>query len=199
MKFLPKIKSSDIVVQDLKDEVLIYDLKENKAFCLNETSKFIWQMCNGKNTVADIADKLTKHFKKDVSEDIVYLAITQFEKDGLLANKSEEFADHFGGMSRREVIRKVGFASVIALPIISSIVAPNAAAAASGTCITGVCIAAGPQVCSTCVGNQINVTFYNSNDGTCSGGVLLNFPFTCSAPSAGSSGFDYIINSSSPL
>lgn len=147
-------------MQDAKDEVLIYDLKANKAFCLNETSKLVWEQCNGKLTVAEIADEISQRSKKLVSEDIVYLAIEQFNKDGLLENDtSDEFKTHFGGLSRREVIRKVGFASMIALPIVSSIVAPSAANAASGqanntactangdcqsgNCQTGICCASG--------------------------------------------------------
>jgi hypothetical protein len=34
----PKNRKNDIVIQELKDEILIYDLTTNKAYCLNETS-----------------------------------------------------------------------------------------------------------------------------------------------------------------
>jgi hypothetical protein len=34
-KVVPQSRKNDIVVQDLNGEVLIYDLKANKAFCLN--------------------------------------------------------------------------------------------------------------------------------------------------------------------
>jgi hypothetical protein len=46
-----KIKSreSNLVVQDLNNEVMIYDLTENKALCLNETASIIWRLCDGKN------------------------------------------------------------------------------------------------------------------------------------------------------
>ncbi|HZH35571.1 MAG TPA: hypothetical protein VEX64_12070 [Pyrinomonadaceae bacterium] len=40
-KNIPKARENDLVVQELKDEVLIYDLKINKAYCLNETSAAI--------------------------------------------------------------------------------------------------------------------------------------------------------------
>jgi len=124
----PKARSSNIVVQQLKDEVLIYDLKINKAICLNKTSALVWQLCDGKHTVSEMSDEMGKRLKTLVSEDLVWLALDQFNKDGLLED-SEELNQHFAGFSRREVIRKVGFASVVALPIVSSIVAPDAAMA----------------------------------------------------------------------
>jgi len=140
MNNLPKIRTSNIVVQELADETLVYDLNANKAFCLNETSKLIWQHCDGKNSLESIASKLTKHFNKPVSEEIVYLAIEQFDSDELLENDtSQGFSQHFRGQSRREVIRKVGIGSMIALPIISSIVAPQAINAQSVAGVLGAC------------------------------------------------------------
>jgi len=65
------------------------------------------------------------------------LALDQLKKENLIENKDEIVAD-FNGMSRREVIRKVGLASVVALPLISSLVAPMAVSAQSATCRAGV-------------------------------------------------------------
>jgi len=33
----PTARKTDIIVQELNDEVLIYDLQIDKAYCLNET------------------------------------------------------------------------------------------------------------------------------------------------------------------
>jgi hypothetical protein len=38
----PISRKSHIVVQYFGNEILIYDLTENKAFCLNETSALVW-------------------------------------------------------------------------------------------------------------------------------------------------------------
>ena len=50
----PKGRHNDLVVQDSENEVLIYDLKLNKAYCLNETSALIWRLCDGTKSVAEI-------------------------------------------------------------------------------------------------------------------------------------------------
>lgn len=177
MKTTPKARQNNITIQELTDEVLVYDLKADKAFCLNETSKFIWEMCNGKNSITEITNKLSRHYKKNISEDLVYLAISQFEKDGLLANESGEFSDYFAGMSRREVIRKVGFASVIALPIISSIVAPKAVNAARTSC-KETCIKANTNFCAS--SNTCDTAiFYTSSDGSCTGPTYGSFITRC--------------------
>ncbi|MGI8468987.1 MAG: PqqD family protein [Pyrinomonadaceae bacterium] len=118
-------RKSDIVVQVLGNEILIYDLTENKAFSLNETSMMIWQLCDGNKTISDIARNLSGKFDSPITEDFVWLALEQFKKDNLLENASEVSTD-FGGLSRREVIRKVGFASLVALPVVASLVAPTA-------------------------------------------------------------------------
>lgn len=136
LKTTPAGRKENIVVQELKGEILIYDLKINKAFCLNETSALIWQMCDGNNSIGDISRKLSKKLKAPVTEDFVWLAIDQFQKDNLL-DESQEIETRFNGLSRREAIRKVGFASMIALPVISSLIAPTAAMAQSaGSCPT---------------------------------------------------------------
>ena len=127
----PQSRQSNIVTQELENEVLIYDLITNKAYCLNETSAMIWQMCDGKKSVTEISQSLTKKLKQPITEDVIWLALDGFKKDNLLEN-NDQFEINFNGMSRRQVIRKIGFASMIALPLIASVVAPSAAAAQSG-------------------------------------------------------------------
>ena len=130
----PISRRDDLVVQDLDGEVLIYDLREHKAFCLNETSALVWQACDGEKNVAEIGRELGKKLNSPANDDLIWLALDQLKKENLIESKEEDFQIDFNGMSRREVIRKVGLASVVALPIISSLVAPTAASAKSSTC-----------------------------------------------------------------
>ncbi len=71
-------------------------------------------------------------------------------------------------MSRREVIKKVGLATMFTLPLISALSAPIAANAASGSsqCRTDVCYASGFELCNACPGRP-RVQFYNSKNGSC--------------------------------
>lgn len=68
MNSLPKSRECEIVVQGFEKELLIYDLSINKAFCLNETSTLVYQLCNGKNTVAEISNLISKKLNQPVNE-----------------------------------------------------------------------------------------------------------------------------------
>lgn len=133
----PRGRKADIVVQQYGGEVLIYDLTAHKAFSLNETSALVWQACDGTKTIAEISGEISNRLKSPVNEDFVWLALEQLKKENLIENEAELYAP-FEGLSRREVIRKVGFASMVALPVISSLVAPTAAQAQSA-CAVGAC------------------------------------------------------------
>ena len=136
MKLLPVARTEDIVIKQLDNEILIYDLKNNKAYCLNETSSIIFHAC-GKNTSFEELKR-----KHKFTEDIIFLALDELRGKDLL-EENERYDSPFAGMSRREVIRKVGFASAAALPVILSLVAPAAVMAQSacrcvnpGACLT---------------------------------------------------------------
>jgi Coenzyme PQQ synthesis protein D (PqqD) len=190
----PKNRNEDIVMLEMESEILIYDLRTNKTFSLNETSALIWQLCDGKKSVAEISRNLSKKLNKPVTEDFVWLALDNFKKENLL-EQSEQFEIDFNGLSRRQLVKKIGFASLLTLPVIASVTAPVAGAAAS-VCygpLIGTCIRARTEACpaSCAPGTPIRLTLYASSNGTCSGGAVGNGTGGCPA---GFLGFDAIIN-----
>lgn len=126
----PIARKSELVVQESGDETLVYDLRTNKASCLNQTSALVWRHCDGEKTVGDIATWLEAATDAQVTDDLVWLAIDQLKQEDLIDN-GDEIVSNFEGMSRREVIRKVGLASMIVLPGVASLVAPTAVMAQS--------------------------------------------------------------------
>ena len=132
----PLSRQGDIVIQELEGELLIYDLTNNKAFCLNETSARVWKLCDGQKSVSEMSHELGKQLNFAPSEELVWLALDQLKKDNLLENE-QRIPLMFNNLSRREVIRKVGLASLIALPFIMHVTAPVAAQAQSFTCTSG--------------------------------------------------------------
>ena len=130
---LPKARRSEILTREIPGELLVYDMKRHRAYCLNETAAYIWKQCNGKRTVAQLACQLEDRSGGSVDEKIVWLALDQLEKRHLLDPRFS-FPSQ-SGVSRRGVIRSIGLASVIALPVVVSIIAPTAVQAAS--CIPG--------------------------------------------------------------
>jgi hypothetical protein len=137
----PMARQNGLVVQEMPDEVLVYDLNSNKAHCLNQSAAFVWRSCDGTNSVEDIVRQFESNGKGKVTEDFVWLAIDQLNENGLLDG---EVAPRFAGQSRRQVLKTIGLASMVAVPVIASLVAPQKAlGAASCTCSTTPCPATG--------------------------------------------------------
>ena len=57
---LPLARKDALIVSELEDEVLVYDLKRDKAHCLNSTAASVWKRCDGKLAVTDMTRLLKK-------------------------------------------------------------------------------------------------------------------------------------------
>ena len=142
----PLARKQDLLVQELPHEVLVYDIERDRAHCLNETAAFVWKRCDGRNTPRDIARLLGNKGGSTVDEKIVWLALDQLADNDLLERRLV-LPPLFAGLNRRQIVRALGLAAVVAVPLVTSIVAPTAAQAA--TCnASGQPCAAGAQCCS---------------------------------------------------
>jgi len=124
----PSARKTGLVIQEMPDELLVYDLDTNKAHCLNNTAAFVWKTCDGKTSVSEIAALLDSETGSKVPHELIWLAIDQLSENKLL---EKDMRADFNGQSRRAVIKRIGLASVIAIPVIASLVAPQSALAAS--------------------------------------------------------------------
>ena len=127
---LPKAKSDDLVVQESGKDLLIYDVSENRAICLNKTCVLIWEKCDGTRSPLDIQKELQEQIGVEIKEDLVWFGLEQLDREGLLLG-DDRISEVHNSISRREMIRRIGLTSAIALPIVSSLVAPSAALAQS--------------------------------------------------------------------
>jgi hypothetical protein len=162
-------------VQEFADEVLIYDLNKNQAFCLNQTSAIIWQACDGKNSISQINQIIKRKLNSSVSEDFVLFALEELKKQHLIENDLPQF---FAGLTRREVVKKIGITTMLALPIVTSFVAPTAANAASVSCTD---CARMNDSCSPGCETALGTCYDNSG---CGGGQSIS-NVTCSQCKAG--------------
>lgn len=131
-KSLPKARNNDLVTRQIPGELLIYDLRRHKAFCLNDTAASVWKNCNGKRSVKDLARALESDQHAPVDDKVIWLALDQLEKSNLLQTSLTR-PSNLVPVSRRSLLR-AGVATAIALPIVTMIAAPTAQAA--GTPIT---------------------------------------------------------------
>ena len=136
----PVARRSGLVVQEMENEVLVYDVARNRAHCLNETAASVWRECNGKRTPEQIAEGLETQMGVTVPVELVWLAIEQFADSELLENT--EFR-RTTKRSRREAIKTIGLATMISLPVVASLVAPPNALSSSS------CVCTSPAACAT--------------------------------------------------
>jgi hypothetical protein len=154
---LPRARKEKLIIKEVDGEMLVYDLTNDKAHCLNQTAARIWQYCDGNRSIAEIAELMSTPGNPPVADAVVLLALDQLQKFALLETKHEPIPQ-LAGMNRRELVRRIGIGA-LALPIIISITAPTASAQASNPSFNlccnspGDCIA--PLTCKqnpTCIG-----------------------------------------------
>ena len=133
MRGLPKCRTKDIIIKQLDDEILIYDLKTHEAICLNEAASAIYKDCDGSLSIEDLCD-LHGEFETTT-------ALAKFHKADLI----EDGFDIPSLVSRRDALRKItggarlGMAAA-SIPAMATITVPTAAQAASCIGSGGGCV-----------------------------------------------------------
>ena len=117
----PQARTTGVVVEQLADEVLVYDLERDRAHCLNLAAARVWEKCDGRRSVTEIAAEVG-------NEEVVWLAVEQLSRARLLEEKIKRPTT---ALSRRDVIKKIAVAAAIGVPVVTSIVAPTASHAAN--------------------------------------------------------------------
>jgi len=158
MQKMPQARRSGLIVQEVDSEILIYDQETNKAHCLNQTAAKVWNYCDGETTLADACSALSRDLETPIDEKLIWYAVDQFSKDNLLEKGFKLPAFIIPGMNRRQMVRTLGLAAVVAVPLVTSIVAPTPVQAAtclppgqpctsSAQCCTGTCDTGGTGLC----------------------------------------------------
>ena len=128
MKERQKLKArADCLSREFGDEILVYDQQRNVGHCLNSTAAAAWKLCDGKRSTSEVAEILTQQLAAPVNESVVLLAVEELSRARLLV----ELEKPARRTSRRNAIRAIGIAGAIALPLVTSLVAPTPARAAS--------------------------------------------------------------------
>lgn len=154
MQKMPRARKTGLIVKEVDGEILIYDQERNKAHCLNPTAAKIWKYCDGQTTLAAAGASLSRELDAPVDETLVQYAVDQFAADHLLETEVGMPAFMIPGLNRRQMVRTLGLAAAVAVPLVTSIIAPTPAQAA------------------TCLPNGANCTDSSECcDGLCNAGV----------------------------
>ena len=122
----PLARKSDIVAENLPEEVVLYDKTNNKVHCLNKTAAAIWESCDGTRTVEDLAQVVEAKLGAPTDRKLVLLALEELEKADLMEAGSSVVPDA-GLTSRREAVGKIAMAgSALVATIVASAPAVHA-------------------------------------------------------------------------
>jgi hypothetical protein len=147
MDYLPSVRRDNFVIQELPEELLVYDLDKNKGHCLNRTAAFVWKHCDGQTSVSEIARHLRRESKSEVDEKVIWLALSQLSKKHLLETPVIT-PTRMAGINRRQMIRALGVGAVVAVPLITSVFAPTAVEAATCGGNGASCAPGNPPCCA---------------------------------------------------
>lgn len=132
----PITRKNDIYIEQLPNEVVIYDKVNHQAHRLNKTVFTVWEHADGTRTVDELSELLAGALSAPLNRDATLLALEDLRSANLLQTSPK--LDGGPMPSRRDLGKKFALAGVSAslLPFIASIVAPTPAMASSYTSTT---------------------------------------------------------------
>jgi hypothetical protein len=149
---LPRARKIDLVTREVAGELLVYDRSSDKALCLNRAATLVWLRCDGRTTMAEMTRLLASELKTPVDDEVVWFALDELEKSSLLQQPWTR-PPKVNQMSRRTLVKRLGIGAAVAVPLITSIIAPKAAAAASCLPVSAACTADAQCCSNNCADN----------------------------------------------
>src|SRR5262245_19716845 len=106
---VPRARSERLIVEELEDELLVYDLDRHRAHSLNPSAALVWRHCDGRASVAEVATLLEQQLGLPRDEEVVWLALRRLQSAHLLHDR---LAEESGAQpSRRTLVRRLGLVS----------------------------------------------------------------------------------------
>jgi peptide-methionine (S)-S-oxide reductase len=128
----PKARRDRLFVQDVGDEIVIYDQQTRKAHRLNPTAALVWRACDGRASAAEIAETIRPRLGPGADENLVRVALGRLEATRLLDGALGKAPDGLRER-RRAFLRKGAAAGAVSLllPVVATLPRPSLAAALS--------------------------------------------------------------------
>lgn len=118
----PVARVDDLVVEDVGEELLIYDKTTNRGHCLSATAAKVWRACDGYTSTDVLGTGL------DLDPETLAQVLDELDSNSLLRDTPQN------GQTRREMTAKAAkLGAAASIPFIYSVLAPVPAAAATPT------------------------------------------------------------------
>jgi hypothetical protein len=168
----PVARTDSLLVENVGDETVVYDLQSKNAHCLKALASVVFTHADGRTSKDDLAALAEEQLGDTVTVANIEEALAQLEASSLL---EVPLVIH-DGLSRRDLVRKAGYAgatAAFAVPLITSIAAPTPAMAATQPIATG-CAGCGKN--SDCTSNHC---CQNNGGKQCSQGCCVGANNSC--------------------
>lgn len=120
---------SNVLVEEVDDETLVYDLDRHRAHCLNPTAAFLFRSADGTRDPAALAELAEAELGASTSVEVVNLGLDRLRRAGLV--EWDDAPAKATGLSRRQVVKRLAAVGVL-LPTVLTLVSPTPAQAATG-------------------------------------------------------------------
>jgi hypothetical protein len=120
----PVAREDGLLVEQVADEMVIYDNASKEAHCLSPLAAVVFAHCDGRTTIEELAVLATDRLAEPVDQPGVIEALAQLQERDLLAVPPRD------GLSRRQMIGKSAAAAgaLAGASLITSVMAPGASA-----------------------------------------------------------------------
>ncbi len=140
-----RFQQRKLIARTIGDELLLFDEETSTAHCLNGIAGEMWMACEGRSSAATVTEFLRPRWPH-IEEEVVWASLSKLAAAGLLEETTVRENISTG---RRELIRKLGFAAAVALPIVvTSVLVPPAYAAGSCGMTGALCGSGKPPCCA---------------------------------------------------
>lgn len=127
--FLPRARRENLIVQNMGDEIVLYDTLTNQAHVLNPSAALVWKLSDGKHRVPQLAQFVARELHAQPDTALVELALKQLSLASLLEQSPASLPPTLK-FTRREFIQKAALAAMV-IPVVKTISAPGAQQASS--------------------------------------------------------------------
>src|SRR5438128_2933171 len=76
----PEARREDLLLEEVGDEFVIYDLQRHRVHQLNRAATLVWQSCDGRKTVAQLRRILQNELNPAADDAIVWQALDRLGK-----------------------------------------------------------------------------------------------------------------------
>jgi hypothetical protein len=130
---VPAARRENLVTKDVDGELLVYDRERDHLHQLNRVAAAVWRLCDGRRSLETLVLMAGAMIDVPLDERSVRIALTKLDDAALLETPLAPEI-RLAGMDRRRFLKRSAIGAG-ALPVIVSMSAPTAAAAASAPCL----------------------------------------------------------------